>query len=88
MTLYIEIIETDHQEKFPGGPVKRTPGFSLRLSKFNRGWETKIPQASWCHQIKKKKKNKVNILTRHIHLFFRMILEEDREALVRKMFCS
>ena len=69
MTLYIEIIETDHQEKFPGGPVKRTPGFSLRLSKFSRGWETKIPQASWCHQIKKKKKKK-SIYLQDTYIYF------------------
>ena len=69
MTLYIEIIETDHQEKFPGGPVKRTPGFSLRLSKFNRGWETKIPQASWCHQIKKKKKKSQYTYKTHTFIF-------------------
>ena len=43
--------------EFPGGPVVRTPRLHCRGPGFNPWLGTKIPQAAWHSQKKKKKKS-------------------------------
>ena len=47
--------------EFPGGPVAGTKCFHYCGPKFNP-WRTKIPQATWCGQKKKKKVVEAKIL--------------------------
>ena len=53
--------------EFPGGPVVRTQYFHCCGLGSIPGWETKIPQATWCG-----KKNKINF--KKVFLFEKKIL--------------